>query len=477
MGIIAEALHIELDEPVALKFLKPEVVKGDLSGTLAGRFVREARSTFKIRSEHVPRIFDVTTLENGVPYIVMELLVGEDLDKRLETHGPLPTAFSVDALLQSLEALAAAHALGMVHRDLKTANLFVSTRLDGSMCVKVLDFGIAKLIDQNGTGGNHALTGTNMVMGSPRYMAPEQMRSTRDVDARADVWAIGTTLYELLTGRCPFDGESLTQVCAAILQDDPETIAQRRPDVPPGLEAVVLRCLAKRAADRYANVAELAFALAAYGTAPTALEIASRVSRVLGAPPSPVSLAKPLSSARPSDAAIAIEATSDTVLSSASGSSFSGIGMTKTSWSDVGASAQTSRRRLWTLLSGFALLFIIGVTLGGIALWRSHSPREDGRALVVATSPTTGIANSVSEVALPPAASAALPTIAVDGAPSAAPSGSPSTPSSLKVKRRLSTSAAPVPLTARTNVESPAAASTAKAPPQTPKEGLWDDRK
>ncbi len=182
MGIIALGRHVELDEPVAIKFLKPDVVAADASGTLASRFVREARATIKIRSEHVPRIFDVTTLDAGVPYIVMELLVGEDLDKRLERDGPLPITFVVDLLLQSLEALAAAHALGMVHRDLKPANLFVATRLDGTTCVKVLDFGIAKLVDRTGAGIDTGLTDSHAAMGSPRYMSPEQMRSARDVD-------------------------------------------------------------------------------------------------------------------------------------------------------------------------------------------------------------------------------------------------------------------------------------------------------
>lgn len=251
MGVVAVARHLELDEPVALKFLKPAIVAADLSGSIAGRFLREARATIKIRSEHVPRILDVTTLDVGVPYIVMELLEGEDLDQVLERHGPLPVPFAVDLLLQSLEALAAAHALGMVHRDYKPANLFVSKRLDGTTCVKVLDFGIAKLVDRNGTDADPALTAANAAMGTPRYMSPEQMRSARDVDARADIWAVGTTLYELLAGQPPFDGESLTHICAAILQDEPppltaDAAASRRPGGPRGRRETLSREAARR---------------------------------------------------------------------------------------------------------------------------------------------------------------------------------------------------------------------------------------
>jgi serine/threonine-protein kinase len=452
MGVIAVARHVELDEPVALKFLKPDIVNADQSGTVASRFVREARATIKIRSEHVPRIFDVTTLDIGVPYIVMELLVGEDLDQCLERQGPLPVPFVVDLLLQSLEALAAAHALGMVHRDFKPANLFLARRLDGSNCVKVLDFGIAKLADRNGTGVDHGLTGTNAVMGSPRYMSPEQMRSARDVDSRADIWAVGTSLYELLTGVAPFDGESLTQVCAAILQDEPLPMGQRRQGIAPELEAVVRRCLAKRAAERYTNVGELAAALAPFGTAATAGEMAARVARVLGTPA--VGRAS-----EPSLPSLAV-ATSGVTAQFGDPSS-SGIGVTNTSWGANEATSRASRRRVLTLASVFAALLLIGLVLGGAALLRTRTPIASATAGVVASPsppPPPPSAALVAAETVPVAVEA--PGIAL----SAAPSSRPAHPKN---------DAKPVTSTP-TKTASPVSNKPTPAPPAG---GLWDDRK
>jgi serine/threonine-protein kinase len=466
MGVIAVGRHVELDEPVALKFLKPDIVSADRTGTVASRFVREARATIKIRSEHVPRIFDVTTLDAGVPFIVMEFLVGEDLDKRLERDGPLPIVFVVDLLLQALEALAAAHALGMVHRDLKPANLFVATRLDGTTCVKVLDFGIAKLVDRNGAGGDHGLTGTNTSMGSPRYMSPEQMRSARDVDARADIWAIGTTIYELLTGVAPFEGETLTQVCAAILQDEPESILRRRPDVPRELEAVVRRCLSKRPADRYGDVAEFAAALAPFGTAPSAGDTAWRVARVLGTKPaaqsSPsLSISRPsLEAPRPSDATVVGTST---------------ISATSTSWGASGAATRADRRKILTIASMFAVLFVTGAVLGGVALFRARSP-------------ATGTLGGGGSNIPPSAPASGAPAAEVSGAVSAgepptidAPARPPATGTPLDVgstaKPRAKPSADPRPGSTGAAKTPTAPTSTTKATASPPAGGLWDDRK
>ena len=482
MGVIALARHVELDEPVALKFLKPDILSADSSGTLASRFVREARATIKIRSEHVPRIFDVTTLETGVPYIVMELLVGEDLDVWLERQGPLPVAFVVDLILQSLEALAAAHALGMVHRDLKPANLFVAQRLDGSACVKVLDFGIAKLVDQNGTGRDHGLTGTNAVMGSPRYMSPEQMRSARDVDGRADIWAIGTTLYELLTGTAPFDGESLTQVCAAILQDEPNAMTRLRPDLPVELEAVVRRCLAKRPDDRYATVADLAVALVPFGTAPSASEVASRVARVLGSQSSPrISVSSLPSLPSLPQTGGPLTAARDTVAAPHATSS-SNIGVTNTSWGAKDSRSQVGRRKVWTIATVFAALFVIGIVLGGAALFRSRGPRKDsvGGPAAPSTPPsaasaaiaTEGLASSASAAALP---SAPLATAAAASATGAASATAASTATAATEKPHAK---GPDPRPTSTGAKpSASATSTTTTKPSPPAGSLWDDRK
>lgn len=464
MGVIALARHVDLDEPVALKFLRPELVSADPSGALAGRFVREARATIKIRSEHVPRIFDVATLDDGLPFIVMELLVGEDLEQRLERYGPLPIAFVVDLILQSLEALAAAHALGMVHRDYKPANLFLAQRLDGTACVKVLDFGIAKLVDQNGAGNNHAVTGTHAVMGSPRYMSPEQMRSSRDVDGRCDIWAVGTTLYELLTGTAPFDGEGLTQVCAAILQDEPEPMAKRRPEVPPGLEALVRRCLAKRPADRYADVADLAQAMVPFGTLPSAAEKAARVARVLGTrSPGGGAASWPGVSAG-STAVVAPHS-----VTGPSAPSSPGISVTSTAWRNVPPGRRS--RRVWTFATAFAVLLMAGTVLGGMALVRSRGStnQQAPRAPGTAPAPTVTVASPVPSVvvAVAPPSSAVDPGTSQGAAPSAA----------LPETDRKKTKAADLKTTPHA-AKPPAAAPTANTPMASPSAGgLWDDRK
>jgi serine/threonine protein kinase len=276
MGIVLAATHIQLEERVAIKFLMPELAHDP---ALVTRFLREGRAAIKIRSEHVVRVRDVATLPGGTPYMVMEYLEGRNFEELLEQQGRLPTELAVDHLLQATEALAEAHALGMIHRDLKPANLFLAHRADGSPCVKVLDFGITKLIDSKDAIDLDA-TKSSIVMGSPRYMSPEQMRSTRAIDARADIWALGVILHELITGASPFDGTTMPELLAAILQDPPPLLRTQRPEAPQGLEEVVARCLEKDPDARYADVAELTQALAPFGSS-SARVSAERVSRVI----------------------------------------------------------------------------------------------------------------------------------------------------------------------------------------------------
>ena len=187
MGVVVAATHLQLEERVALKFMLPEAY-GDPD--LAARFTREARAAVKLKSEHVARVLDVGTLDTGAPYIVMEYLDGTDLADELHKKGPLPVHEAAEYVLQACDALAEAHALGIVHRDLKPANLFLTRRGDGSPLVKLLDFGISKTSAFNDAGV--AMTKTAAMMGSALYMSPEQMTSPKDVDARADVWALGT---------------------------------------------------------------------------------------------------------------------------------------------------------------------------------------------------------------------------------------------------------------------------------------------
>ncbi len=260
MGVVVAARHVQLDQKVALKFLlaeslaKPKVV---------ARFEREARAVVKLKGEHVARVLDVGKMESGAPYIVMEFLEGVDLAQLIETRGRLPIDEAADYVLQACEAIAEAHALRIVHRDLKPGNLFLTRRVDGRQHVKVLDFGISKL---EGVEENLSLTQTSEVVGSPKYMAPEQLRAARLADARSDIWSLGIILYELITASVPFDAETLAHLCAVVISDPPRPIRELRPEVPLGIEAIILRCLEKDPARRFQNVADFALALEPFAT-------------------------------------------------------------------------------------------------------------------------------------------------------------------------------------------------------------------
>ena len=212
----------------------------------------------KIQSEHVARVRDVGTLENGAPYIVMEFLEGSDLSEWLCQKGPLPIDQAVEFVLQACEAVAEAHSFGIIHRDLKPANLFVVRRNDGLHSVKVLDFGISKMTKD---GGDLAATNTHHVMGSPHYMSPEQMHSSKNVTPQSDLWSIGVVLYELISGQSPFPGDTFPAVCLRIATEAPPPLRAIRPEVPAALEAIIFKCLEKDRAHRFQNVAQLALAL------------------------------------------------------------------------------------------------------------------------------------------------------------------------------------------------------------------------
>ena len=259
MGTVYAAHHELLDQRVALKVLFEDAMRDKEA---SARFLQEARSAARLQSEHVARVMDIDTLDGGAPFIVMEYLEGSDLGQLLERNRVFAPATVVDYVTQALEAIAQAHAQGIIHRDLKPSNLFLATVPDGSQIIKVLDFGISKPT----FGRVSRLTSSRSVLGSPPYMSPEQVRSPRTVDTRTDIWAVGILLYELLTGRMPFDGEEVGELFAAILEQEPNPIRALRPDVPEGLEAVIFRCLSKNRDNRFADVADLARALAPFGT-------------------------------------------------------------------------------------------------------------------------------------------------------------------------------------------------------------------
>jgi serine/threonine protein kinase len=276
MGVVVAAKHLQLDQHVAIKFVLPHAI-GD--GEAMERFAREARAAVKLRSEHVARVLDVGTLANGAPYMVMEYLAGSDLGAMIETTGPLSPVDAVDYVLQACEAIAEAHSHGIIHRDLKPRNLFVTHAVDGKPLVKVLDFGISKQTSLGSSGKDLSLTRTASVMGSPNYMSPEQLKSSKSVDARTDIWALGVILFEVLTNRVPFEAETVTQLTAMVLQDTPRPVDELRGDVPKGLSRVIARCLEKDPALRYASVADLAHDLEPFGSV---RGVALRISQVTG---------------------------------------------------------------------------------------------------------------------------------------------------------------------------------------------------
>ena len=284
MGVVVAARHLSLDDRVAIKFLLPERL-GDTESV--ERFLREARAAVRIRSQHIARVSDVGTMENGAPYIVMEYLEGKNLSA-VVAEERLSISLALDLVLQAGEALAEAHANEIVHRDVKPSNLFLAHHADGSPCLKVLDFGISKMPGAR----DHALTRTGVVFGSPLYMSPEQLRSARDVDARTDVYSLGVVLYELLTGRVPYNGGDLPQLVYAIMHEETVPPRSLRSDVPEGLERAIAKAMARDRAARFQSVAEFARALEPFASV-RAKESVERICGVLRVQRGPASTERP----------------------------------------------------------------------------------------------------------------------------------------------------------------------------------------
>jgi hypothetical protein len=258
MGVVLAVRHKELGERYALKLMLPAASASDPARE---RFAREAKAAARLKSEHVARAIDFGFLsDGGAPFMVLELLEGQNLAERLSERGPLEPREIARLMLDACDALREAHAEGIVHRDLKPANLFCTPRRDGTTVLKVLDFGIAKTLAQDSA----ALTKTATTMGSPFYMSPEQMRSAKSADARSDVWSLGVTMFELATGRLPFVGETVTEVAILVIEAAVPSPTTYVPDLPPEFVQIVLRCLQKDPARRYADVEDLAEDLAAF---------------------------------------------------------------------------------------------------------------------------------------------------------------------------------------------------------------------
>jgi serine/threonine-protein kinase len=261
MGVVMLVRHEVLGQRFAAKLLR----RDDKGGPATERFLREARAAAILRSDHVARVFDVGALDDGTPFMLMEYLEGRDLSDEIRVRGALPVAEAVDYVLEALEGIAEAHALGIVHRDIKPGNLFLVDKPGGGRSLKVLDFGISKVSPLGAVDGGAVSTG-DTILGSPAYMSPEQVRSSRDVDGRTDIWALGLVLYELVTGARAFDGSTTGEILALILTTGPQPLSSLHPDLPPGFEAVIERCLDRDRERRYPTAAALREALLPFGS-------------------------------------------------------------------------------------------------------------------------------------------------------------------------------------------------------------------
>lgn len=486
MGVIVAARHLELDQRVAMKFL---LSRSGGDSDPAERFRREARALARIKSEHVARVLDVGSLQDGMPYMVMEFLEGNNLADEIRARGPLPVVEAVGYLLQAIEAMAEAHAAGIVHRDLKPANLFLARRPDGGRIIKVLDFGISKSL-LSSSRDELALTKTAAFLGSPLYMSPEQVRSAKDVDARTDIWALGVIAYEMLTGRTPYDGDSVAQLFASLLHERPATVAQLRPEIPHELDAAVMHCLAKDREQRWRNVGDLGVALLGFGP-PTGQVHVERARRVLGLPDvglppfgQPHMASQPRISLNPSGVpfhppgmapAPPGAATGDPLLAGSRPSMAPGgpspaasaeTGPTVNAWSNTDDPRRAGRRK--GALIGLAVAAgaaVVALSLGAVLFLRGGLTAGDGQPATPAAHVPSEVA-APSEVATPKGAPEVAPGTASATAPEVAVD-TPEPPAS--ASSAAASSAAPSsPATPPASASSPAAPSPASSSPAAP---------
>ncbi len=298
MGSVMSATDTETNERVAIKFLRAEVASDGGGATARGRFMREIRAVTGLESRHVAKVTSAGELRDGRPFIVMEHLTGKDLARILSERSRLPVEEVVEYTLQACAGLGAAHAEGIVHRDLKPANVFVAG-YDGDPklrkpaadaedaplpIVKVLDFGVSKIIDPDEEYADSVITHVTDMLGSPAYMAPEQLLSARDADVRSDVYSMGAILYRLLTGELPIKAMSFREHVDAIVRGDFPAPIDLVPDLPEDLSRIVMRCLSKKPESRYQEISQLARALLPFSgpDGPVSLE---RIALVKRAPP------------------------------------------------------------------------------------------------------------------------------------------------------------------------------------------------
>ena len=258
MAQVYRGEHETIARPVAIKVLSKALC---VTPSIVVRFLQEARASSKVRHENVVEVTDFGETEDGRPFIVMEFLEGEDLDDTLRREGPLPWERARAMLVQILSALQAAHEKGVIHRDMKPENVFRISRMGSDDFMKVFDFGIAKVLQEDG-GSARPLTLEGQVMGTPAYMSPEQCLG-EDIDARSDVYAVGGIAYQMLTGRTPFVGDNAGTLLYNQVYEEAPPMAEAAPgvQVEPSVESRVMRALCKRPEDRYASAKDFADAL------------------------------------------------------------------------------------------------------------------------------------------------------------------------------------------------------------------------
>lgn len=417
MGVVVAVRHRDLGELYAMKFMLPVALANEQA---VERFVREARAAAKLKSEHVAKVHDVGRLENGSPYMVMEYLTGSDLEGVLAQHGPLPVTTAAMYVMQACDAIAEAHEAGIVHRDLKPANLFLTKRANGSPCIKVLDFGISKSVNPDEAA--NSMTRTTAIMGSPYYMSPEQMRSSKNVDHRTDVWALGVILYQLSTGRVPFPGETITEVCSGVLADEPASLTTLLQGIPQEFDGVVRRCLQKQPNYRFGSARELAAALQAV-TGPQAVGTTGLNLPTPPVPARPATVAMDgpppaMRASRPDMSSSATGHNAAAALGSTTGNN--GPSQTQAQW---GSTQPTPKKKSAAVPILIGVLALGGLAVGGFMFMSKGQPTNAGAT----TKPTTA---STSESTSPTATTAAKTAEATTSSTTAATVATASSPPS-----------------------------------------------
>ncbi|MEK6335250.1 MAG: serine/threonine-protein kinase [Acidobacteriota bacterium] len=278
MGSVYRGKHVLMDKTVAVKVLRKALAADDV---VVARFSREAKAASRISHPHAVSVTDFGEAENGVVFLVMEYLHGQTLKDIIKQEGAMSLERTVEIIRQVTGALDAAHHQGVIHRDLKSDNIMLS-ETNGGDWARVLDFGIAKIQEPEGSRDND-ITAPNLVIGTPQYMSPEQCAQTGPIDARSDVYSLGIIVFEMLSGRLPFTGESPTVIMMKQVQDPPPSILEARPDLPAAVNGVVEKALSKQPVDRFQTAGQLSEALSAIASAsdaPAAVAVAAAPATV-----------------------------------------------------------------------------------------------------------------------------------------------------------------------------------------------------